>query len=287
MLVISDPVEMQRQALAWRAEGRRIAVVPTMGALHEGHRSLMRIARARAERVIVTLFVNPTQFGPGEDFDRYPRCFERDRAICEADGADALFAPAAAAMYAPDHSTWVEETALSRGLCGASRPGHFRGVATVVVKLFMLTQPHLAVFGEKDAQQLRVIRRVVRDLNLPVEIVAAPTVRETDGLAMSSRNAYLTPDERRQAVALRRALDEAERRFAAGERDAAALREAIAATIRRLAPAAAPDYIEVVDDETLEPLDRVDRPALVALAVRFPSARLIDNTVLRPAETAR
>lgn len=287
MFVISDCAEMQRRALAWRAEGRRIAVVPTMGALHEGHRSLIRIARARAERVIVTLFVNPTQFGPGEDFDRYPRCFESDRAMCEADGVDALFAPSVAAMYALDHSTWVEETTLSRGLCGASRPGHFRGVATVVVKLFMLTQPHLAVFGEKDAQQLRVVRRVVRDLNLPVEIVAAPTVREADGLAMSSRNAYLTPDERRQAVALRRALDEAERRFTAGERGAAALREAIAAMIRRLAPAATPDYIEIVDDETLEPIDTVDRPALVAIAVRFPSARLIDNTVLRPAGGAR
>jgi len=282
VIVIAEPVEMQRLALAWRTEGARIAVVPTMGALHEGHRSLIRIARARADRVVVTLFVNPAQFGPGEDFERYPRSFERDRAVCETDGADVLFAPSAAAMYTPDHSTWVEETVLSRGLCGARRPGHFRGVATVVVKLFMLTQPHVAVFGEKDAQQLRVIRRVVRDLNLPVEIIPGPTVREPDGLAMSSRNAYLSGEERRQAVALRRALDEAERRFAAGQRDVTALRTAIAETIRKLAPAATVDYIEIVDNDTLEPLTQVDRAALVAIAVRFPSARLIDNTVLRP-----
>ncbi|MCX7818607.1 MAG: pantoate--beta-alanine ligase [Kiritimatiellae bacterium] len=282
MEVIRDPAQMQQSALAWRAEGRRIAVVPTMGALHDGHRSLIRLARGRADRLVVTLFVNPTQFGPGEDFARYPRNFERDRAICEADGVDVLFAPDVAAMYAPDHSVWVEETALSRGLCGARRPGHFRGVGTVVVKLFMLTQPHVAVFGEKDAQQLRVVRRIVRDLNLPVEIVAAPTVREPDGLAMSSRNEYLTPDERRQAIALRRALEEAAGRVAAGERDPAVLRAAMDATIRRLAPSAEPDYIEIVDSETLEPVAWVDRPVLAAIAVRFPSARLIDNDLLRP-----
>lgn len=282
MIVIVDPTEMQRQALAWRAEGCCVAVVPTMGALHDGHRSLIRIARQRADRVVVTLFVNPTQFGPNEDFTRYPRDFEHDRAICEADGTDVLFAPDVTAMYAPDHSTWVEETSLTRGLCGARRPGHFRGVATVVVKLLMLTQPHLAVFGEKDAQQLRVVRRIVRDLNIPIEIVAAPTVREPDGLAMSSRNTYLSPSERRQAVALRRALEEVERRFAAGERNAEVLRTVIAETIQRLAPAAVTEYVEIVDDETLEPLPHLDHPALVAIAVRFPSARLIDNITLRP-----
>ena len=272
---------MQDTALALRANGRRIGIVPTMGFLHEGHASLIRLARARAEVVIVTLFVNPTQFGPAEDLSRYPRDFERDRALCEAEGADILFAPAPADVYPPDHSVWVEEVRLSRGLCGASRPGHFRGVCTIVAKLFHLTQPQIAVFGEKDGQQLRIIRRMVRDLDFPVEIVAGPTVREPDGLAMSSRNSYLSLEERAQAPCLRQALDEAVRRLAGGERNAGRLREAMADVIRR-APQARIDYIETVDDETLDPVETVQRPVLVALAVFLGRTRLIDNTVLRP-----
>lgn len=281
MQILTTPQAMQDAALTLRAAGRRIGVVPTMGFLHEGHASLIRLARARADVVIVTLFVNPAQFGPNEDLSRYPRDFERDRAVCEAEGADILFAPEAGSVYAADASVWVDEDRLSRGLCGASRPGHFRGVCTVVAKLFNLTQPHVAVFGEKDAQQLRILRRMVRDLDIPVEIVAGPTVREPDGLAMSSRNAYLSPEERLQATCLRRALDAASSRLAAGERGAAALRAAMADVIAG-APLARADYIEIVDDETLEPVSAIGRPALAALAVFVGRTRLIDNAVLRP-----
>ncbi len=281
MRVIRSIAEMQTAALALRAAGRRIGVVPTMGALHEGHLSLVRLARARADIVVVTLFVNPTQFGPNEDYQRYPRDFEGDRRSCEEAGADFLFAPDATQMYALDHSAWVEEMRLSRHLCGASRPGHFRGVCTVVAKLFNLVQPHVAVFGEKDAQQLRIVRRMVRDLNFPVEIAAAPIVREPDGLAMSSRNRYLSSEERRQAVGLRRALDEAERRFAAGERDAAVLKGAMAEVIETVAPSARIDYLEIVDDESLEPVEHIERPALAAIALWLGTTRLIDNAPLR------
>ncbi|MBM4154651.1 MAG: pantoate--beta-alanine ligase [Lentisphaerae bacterium] len=281
MQILTTPRAMQDAALTLRAAGRRIGVVPTMGFLHEGHASLIRLARARADVVIVTLFVNPAQFGPNEDLSRYPRDFERDRALCEAEGADILFAPGADSVYAADASVWIDEDRLSRGLCGASRPGHFRGVCTVVAKLFNLTQPHVAVFGEKDAQQLRILRRMVRDLDIPVEVVAGPTVRETDGLAMSSRNAYLSPEERLQATCLRRALDAAASRLAAGERSAAALRAAMAEVIAG-APLARADYIEIVDDETLEPVTLIGRPALAAMAVFVGRTRLIDNAVLRP-----
>lgn len=281
MNVIAAPTDMQALALAWRAAGRRIGVVPTMGCLHAGHVSLIRRARALADRVVVTLFVNPTQFGPTEDFQAYPRTFDADRRLCEDEGVDVLFAPEAAVMYAPTHSVWVDEARLSRHLCGASRPGHFRGVCTVVAKLFLLTQPHVAVFGEKDAQQLRILRRMVRDLNFPVEIVAAPTVREADGLAVSSRNLRLTAEERAQAIGLRRALDEAERRLAEGERSAAALKAAMREVLERVAPLARVDYIEIVDDESLEPVEHVERPALAAVAAWLGTTRLIDNTTLR------
>lgn len=276
MIIITRADEMQRMARQWRREGRTVGFVPTMGALHDGHRSLIRIARARADIVIVSIFVNPTQFGPTEDYEAYPRDFERDARICEAERVDVIFHPPVSEMYAPDASTWVVEERLSRHLCGSSRPGHFRGVCTVVARLFNLVLPDFVVFGEKDAQQLRVIRRMVRDLAFPVEIVAAPTVREPDGLAMSSRNAYLTAEERSQAVCLRRALDEAERRYRSGERRADALIEAMR-TVLAGYPKARIDYIEVVDDETLEPVERCERPVLVALAVHLGRARLIDN----------
>ncbi len=285
MQIIESPAELQLAALALRSAGETIALVPTMGNLHEGHLSLVREARARASRVIVSDFVNPTQFGPNEDYASYPRTFEADCALLEREGADIVFHPAPEAMYPEGTSVSLVETSLSRNLCGAQRPGHFNGVCTVVAKLFLLAQPHIAVFGRKDAQQLRVIRRMVRDLNFPIEIVGAPIVREADGLAMSSRNQYLRPEERRQAPALHHALEACEKAFAAGERSVAALRGTILGVLAAEAPGGTPDYVELADDETLELLAdgaTVVRPVLAALAVRFGSTRLIDNTELRP-----
>ena len=282
MRIVESAQEMQQAALALRAAGKRIGFVPTMGNLHDGHLSLVRIAKRHSDVVVVSIFVNPTQFGPNEDFAAYPRTFEADCALCAAEGVDLVFYPSVPEMYPEGASVAVTENALSRTLCGAARPGHFNGVCTVVAKLFNLVLPHVAVFGEKDAQQLRVIRRMVRDLRFPVEIVSGPTAREADGLARSSRNQYLTAEQRPQAVCLRRALDEAERRFAAGERDPAALVAAMRAVVAQ-APAAKIDYIEIVDDETLQPLaGPIARPALAALAVWVGTPRLIDNAVLRP-----
>lgn len=280
--IVESALEMQQTALALRAAGKRIGFVPTMGNLHDGHLSLVRIAKQHSDVVVVSIFVNPTQFGPNEDFAAYPRTFEADRALCEREGVDLVFYPSVPDMYPAGASVSLTENSLSRTLCGAARPGHFDGVCTVVAKLFNLVLPHVAVFGEKDAQQLRVIRRMVRDLRFPVEIVSGPTAREPDGLARSSRNQYLTAEQRPQAVCLRRALDEAERRFAAGERDPAALVAAMRAVVAQ-APAAKIDYIEIVDDETLQPLaGPIARPALAALAVWVGTPRLIDNAVLRP-----
>ena len=282
MKIIESASEMQQAALALRAQGRRIGFVPTMGNLHDGHLSLVRLAKARADVVVVSIFVNPTQFGPNEDFAAYPRTFAADRALCEREGVDLVFFPSVPEMYPAGASVSVTEKSLSRTLCGAARPGHFDGVCTVVAKLFNVVLPHVAVFGEKDAQQLRVIRRMVRDLCFPVEIVSGPTARESDGLASSSRNQYLTAEQRPQAVCLRRALDEAERRFAAGERDPQKLVAAMRALLAQ-APAAKIDYVEIVDDETLQPLaGPIARPALLALAVWVGQPRLIDNAVLRP-----
>ncbi|MGD9782566.1 MAG: pantoate--beta-alanine ligase [Kiritimatiellia bacterium] len=282
MKIIESAAELQQLALALRAQGRRIGFVPTMGNLHEGHLSLVRIAKKNADAVVVSVFVNPAQFGPHEDFAAYPRTFAADRALCDKEGVDVLFHPSVSDMYPEGASVGVVETALSRTLCGAARPGHFDGVCTIVAKLFNVVLPHVAVFGEKDAQQLRVIRRMVRDLRFPVEIVSGPTVREPDGLARSSRNQYLSPDQRPQAVCLRRALDECERLFAAGERDPKKLGAAMRALVAKY-PAAKIDYLEVVDDETLQPLSSlISAPALVALAVWVGKPRLIDNAVLRP-----
>jgi pantoate--beta-alanine ligase len=286
--IVRDVRELQWLADAERGAGRRIALVPTMGALHAGHLALVAEARRRADRVAVSIFVNPTQFGPGEDFSAYPRPFEDDAEKCRVAGADWLFAPPVGALYPPGAETLVEVERLARPLCGSSRPGHFRGVATVVTKLLLATKPHVAVFGEKDFQQLAVVRRLARDLLIDVEIVGHPTVREADGLALSSRNAFLGAEARRQAPALRRALCAAEDAVAAGERSA----EAILAGVRReldKAPLAELDYAELRDAATLEPAPaRLAVPTLLALAVRFPAAsgprsvRLIDNTVLRP-----
>ena len=282
MQIVTTAADMQQAALALRAQGRRIGFVPTMGNLHEGHLSLVRLAKQHADVVVVSIFVNPAQFGPNEDFAAYPRTFDADRGLCGQAGVDLIFFPSVAEMYPEGASVSLVETALSRTLCGAARPGHFDGVCTVVAKLFNIVLPHVAVFGEKDAQQLRVIRRLVRDLRFPVEIVPGPTSREPDGLARSSRNQYLTPPQRPQAVCLRRALDAAERLFAAGEREPRKIIAAMRALVAEF-PAAKIDYIDIVDDETLQPLaGPIARPALAALAVWVGKPRLIDNAVLRP-----
>lgn len=281
--------ELRAWSDARRGEGRRIALVPTMGALHAGHLSLVAEARRRAGAVLVSIFVNPTQFAPHEDLASYPRDLEGDLAACRAAGVDAVFAPDAAELYPPGAQTWVEAAELQRPLCGGSRPHFFRGVATVVTKLLIAARPHVAVFGEKDFQQLQVVKRLARDLLLEVEIAGAPIVREPDGLAMSSRNAYLDPRGRADARVLSRALDAAEAAVAAGERDGAALLEAVGKEIGR-APRVALDYAELRDPETLAPRDRVAGPTLLALAARVPvptaagerTVRLIDNRVLRP-----
>jgi len=252
-----------------------------MGYLHEGHLSLVRMARSQCDLLVVSIFVNPTQFGPGEDFDQYPRDMDRDCSLCRQEGVDLLFCPPPGLMYAADHSMHVAEGALSAGLCGTSRPTHFKGVTTIVAKLFNIVQPDVAVFGQKDAQQARVIKRMVRDLNFPVEIVVAPTMREEDGLAMSSRNAYLSPDERRRAPHIYGALRSAEGLCRQGE----ARVDALAAHVRQLLEekvGGTIDYVAFVDDETLVPVERIDRKTLVAVAVRIGNTRLIDNIVLCP-----
>ncbi|MCS6963919.1 pantoate--beta-alanine ligase [Thermoflexus sp.] len=253
--------------------------VPTMGYLHEGHLSLVRRARAENDRVAVSIFVNPTQFGPHEDYNRYPRDLNRDLRLLEPLGVDLVFAPPVEEMYPPGFQTWVIVEEVSRPLEGAARPGHFRGVATVVVKLLNIVQPDRAYFGQKDAQQAVVIRRMVQDLNIPVEIVVCPTVREPDGLAMSSRNTYLNPEERRAATVLFRALQAAKARYEQGERDAERLREVMREVIRA-EPLARPDYVSVADPETLQELSWVEDRALLSLAVYIGKTRLIDNILL-------
>lgn len=259
-----------------------VGVVPTMGFLHEGHRSLMRRARAECATVVATIFVNPTQFGPNEDFARYPRDEERDLAICGAEGVDIVFAPGVEEMYPGGAETTVSVGSLSRILEGAARPGHFDGVATVVTKLFTITQADRGYFGQKDAQQLMVIRRLVEDLRLPVEVIGCPIVREADGLALSSRNVYLQPEERAQALSLSRGLRAAEAAWAAGQRDAETLRRLVRAEIEAQ-PLAAIDYVSLADQRTLtEQAGPVTAPALLSLAVRFGATRLIDNVLLAP-----
>ena len=285
MDIVSDPQVFQRQAAAWRRQGLTTALVPTMGYFHEGHVSLMRLARSRADKVMVSLFVNPTQFGPGEDLSSYPRDLDRDRELLASAGTDLVFAPEPEALYAPDASTWVEETRLASGLCGASRPGHFRGVCTVVLKLFQIVGPQRAIFGEKDYQQLQVIRRMVRDLDVPVEVVGCPLVREPDGLARSSRNVYLSPEERSLALGLSRALEAAQEAARRGDRDASSLvrtaRERLEGDSRIQV-----DYLELVDPQTLERVPRLDREARLVMAVRVGRTRLLDNGPLIP-ETGR
>lgn len=258
-----------------------VGLVPTMGFLHEGHLSLVRGARADCDTVAVSIFVNPAQFGPGEDLDRYPRDEERDLALLRDEGADIVFMPPPEEVYPPGFDDWVEVRGpIAERLEGEHRPGHFRGVTTVVARLFRIVRPDRAYFGEKDAQQLRVIRRMTGDLGLPVEVLGLPIVREPDGLAMSSRNAYLSPDDRTRALALSRALGEAERSFGSGERDAGVIRTAARRTLD--AAGVGVDYVSVVDEETLTELKTIDRPALLLLAALVGATRLIDNTLLVP-----
>lgn len=284
MEIVRDPKDFQDRCWQWRCRNMATALVPTMGFFHQGHLQLMDAAREHVGptgKVILSLFVNPTQFGPREDLAAYPRDFERDRAMAESRGVDMLFAPEPAGMYAPDAATWVEVPALSQGLCAASRPTHFRGVATVVAKLLLLALPRLAVFGQKDWQQLAIIRRMVRDLNLPVEIVGQPIVREADGLAMSSRNIYLTPQERGQAPAMFAGLRLAWEAVQAGEASAGRIKTEFLAHLTRNMPAARLDYAEIVHPDSLEPLEEIHGPALMAVAVFVGKARLIDNILLR------
>lgn len=279
---IATIAEMQALARATRRRGARIGLVPTMGALHEGHLSLVRTARTKSDQVVVSIFVNPTQFGPNEDFARYPRNLENDCALLEREGVDVVFAPSVEEMYPGGQSaTWVVVDGLNERLCGKSRPGHFRGVTTVVAKLFNIVEPDVAFFGQKDAAQVANIRRMVRDLNMPVAIEVCPIVREADGLALSSRNAYLSPDERKRALVLSRSLARARELFDSGERSFDAL---VTAAKREFArePAVRLDYFEVVDPDTLEPETAITKPTLVAVAAFVGNTRLIDNMVLEP-----
>lgn len=250
-----------------------------MGALHEGHLSLIRRARRHNDLAIVTIFVNPAQFGPNEDLDRYPRALQRDIDLCEAEGVDIVFTPDSSEMYPPGYQTYVEPGALAEHLCARSRPGHFRGVATVVLKLFNLTLPSRAYFGMKDYQQLRIIQQMVADLNLPLEIVGMPTVREADGLALSSRNAYLSPEERRSALTLIRALRKSEQRWQSGERDPATLQQTALEALTAQ-PLVRVDYVEVLDADTLLPPTSRDAALIIAGAIYIGTTRLIDNIIV-------
>ena len=278
MKIVTTPSEMQACAREIHARGETIACVPTMGYLHEGHLSLVDRAHREADRVVLTLFVNPIQFGPGEDYEIYPRDAARDTALCEARGVDVLFMPSVKDMYAPDASVRVDESSLSKHLCGKVRPGHFNGVCTVVTKLFNATMADVAIFGQKDAQQVAVIRRMVRDLNAPIRIVASPIVREADGLAMSSRNTRLSPAERRNALGLSRGLRKAVEAYKGGETSADAIRALMKAEME--AAGLRVDYASAVDGETLEDVAVLKPGVLLAVAAYSGATRLIDNAVL-------
>jgi len=276
VLYVETIAELREHCDRTRRDGRTVGVVPTMGYLHEGHRALMRAARERCDFVVVTIFVNPLQFGAGEDLDRYPSDLTGDLAQCEAEGVDCVFAPARAEMYPRPVLTTVHVERLTEGLCGATRPTHFDGVATVVAKLFSIVGPSAAFFGRKDAQQLAVVTRMADDLNLPVEVVGCPLVREADGLALSSRNAYLSPEQRAAAPVLFDALRVAANAVVEGERDSQRLRDVITQTVGR-APGVDLEYVEISDAHDITPLDAVNGDVLVALAARLGGTRLIDN----------
>lgn len=279
--VIRDVSEMQATAENYRREGKRIGVVPTMGYLHEGHLALIRSTKLHADIVVTTLFVNPTQFGPKEDFSRYPRNFDRDLSLATSAGTDILFAPETEQMYPNGYATYIDVQGITDTLEGKSRPGHFRGVATIVAKLFAITKPHVAVFGQKDAQQVAVIRQMVRDLNIDLQLIIAPIMREPDGLAMSSRNVYLTPQQRSEAVALSQSLTLAEQKIREGNRACGAILRTMSEHIGAHSSGEI-DYISIADNRTLRELERLEsgQEVLISMAVKFGSTRLIDNIVI-------
>lgn len=279
MLVVESIAKMKQIAKSERSAGKQIGFVPTMGYLHEGHLSLVRRCRKENDIVVVSIFVNPTQFGPNEDYASYPRDLKRDLSMLEVENVDYVFVPSVEEMYPTNYSTYVVEESLSKHLCGKSRPTHFKGVCTVVTKLFNIVKPHRAYFGQKDAQQFRIIRRMVRDLNMDVEVIECPIVRESDGLAMSSRNVYLVGEERKQALALYQSLKIAEQLYEAGERDAARIKQKMLEHFEKFNLVKV-DYVEIVDEETLQPVERLDGKVLVAVAAWVGKARLIDNTIL-------
>jgi pantoate--beta-alanine ligase len=281
MKIIKSLRRMQQWADGQRRRGKRIGFVPTMGALHEGHRSLMRAARSRSDAVVVSIFVNPTQFGPNEDYARYPRDANGDDALCRGEKMDILFMPTAGAVYPEGHDTKILVGRIGEVLEGALRPGHFSGVATVVAKLFQIVQPDVAFFGQKDYQQTVVIKRMTRDLNFPVKIIVCPTMREADGLAMSSRNRYLSAEERDASRVLFKALQKGRERIQEGEQDPAAVRDAMSVLIQE-EPRARIEYAVVAHPETLQEPERIDGPVVLLLAVRFGRTRLIDNLSVKP-----
>lgn len=279
MKIISSALEMTAFSRTAQRAGKQVGFVPTMGALHQGHLSLVRAARAQSDVVVVSIFVNPTQFGPNEDFAKYPRSFEQDKAMLESEDVDCIFYPTVEEMYPAGATTWVTVEGLSEKLDGRSRPGHFRGVSTVVSKLFNIVHPNAAFFGQKDAAQVAIIRKMVRDLNIDVKVIVCPIVRESDGLAMSSRNAYLNPHEREQALVLNRSLMRVQSLVKQGEQSAARLIEAGKGTIAE-EPAVRLDYFEIVNPDTLDPVGNISRGALVAVAAYVGPTRLIDNLLL-------
>jgi len=280
MIVAKNKEDIKKVITKWKVDGLKVGFVPTMGFFHDGHLSLMKESLKRADKTIVSIFVNPTQFGPNEDFDSYPRDTERDLRLAEKVGVDAVFIPDVEDMYPGNSKTWVIVEDLSKNLCGRSRPGHFRGVATVVTKLFNIIQPDIAIFGQKDFQQLQIIRQMVKDLDFPIEIVGAPIYREFDGLAMSSRNTYLSKEERKSAICLYKSLKIAQNLVESGKiKKAKELQETIRRTIDGF-PFTKIDYIFIGDPESLEPVDDLKKPLLVALAVYLGKTRLIDNIVI-------
>lgn len=279
MKIVETIKEVREQVRAWRKEGLTVGLVPTMGYLHEGHKSLIDRAVAENDRVVVSVFVNPMQFGPSEDLESYPRDMERDAALCEQAGAALIFHPQPEEMYPKDFSSYVDMNTLTGGLCGKSRPIHFRGVCTVVAKLFHIVEPDKAYFGQKDAQQLAVIRHMVNDLSFGIEIVGCPIIREEDGLAKSSRNTYLSEEERKAALILSQSLKEGKKCVEKGEKSGANLKKLIADKIQT-EPLAKIDYVEVVNWNTLEPVEQIEKPVLVAIAVYIGKTRLIDNFIL-------
>lgn len=275
--------EVRQAVVEARRRGLTIGLVPTMGALHAGHASLIRAARAETGLVVVSIFVNPTQFGPNEDLTRYPRPLEKDLQVCEQEGADVVFVPEVATVYPPGFCTYVEVHGLQDVLEGKTRPGHFRGVCTVVLKLFNVVLPDVAYFGQKDVQQVHIIQQMVRDLDVPVQLRICPTIRESEGLALSSRNQYLSPDERRRATVLSQALDEGRRLIERGEQDANIVQRSVQERIETT-PGAVVDYVAVVDAATLQPVTRIQGSILIAVAVKFGTTRLIDNVQIEPSQ---